>query len=209
MLIFALIAIVVVLGLAAWMFVNSSKSQEKIIPLPVNEQTNNNPVEPTVEQAMKQAGIVTEAAEPLEQPRVNTQVVTEGQDAVDLNATEPIALVSGKVCPYGKEFPAGKVIFYDNEQNRQIIGDLPADQGTYTFTVPVGKYTSFFVPTDTSLPVFAYTDYVACGMTPNDCTNHALLVGEYEAEGQYGQVNVCDPQYDQAGLPESLTYENK
>lgn len=120
------------------------------------------------------------------------------------------ATVHGLVCGYGQDvFPAGTVLFYESEKKDTVTYEIPANDNTFSVQVPPGEYAVFFLPADTSLPKYGYTEYVTCGLNPTTCLNHDLLVNKLESGQEYGNVKICDPQYVQTDLPKELIYENK
>ncbi len=138
---------------------------------------------------------------------VNTEAEPElfGQAKDVLPAT-----VHGLVCTYGEDlFPEGSLIFYEADQKNMVTHKIPENENTFSVQVPAGEYAVFFAPNDTDLPKFGYTEYVTCGLDPNTCENHELLVNKLESGQEYGNIMVCDPQYVQANLPEELIYENE
>ena len=147
-------------------------------------------------------------------------VVTEGvvprSDSVDndfasaeiTDDTPNTAEIFGLICEYENTHPAGVVAFY--EPSTETLHRMPIVQDTnvYSMKVPAGDYMAFFEPTNRELPIFAFSQYVNCGMTPDSCTDHSMVTFTVEADQEYGQVDLCDPQYVQDGLPTELQYEN-
>ena len=130
-------------------------------------------------------------------------------DQVEVTTVTP-ATVHGLVCSYGENvFPAGSVIFYEPTQNVMVTYQLHENDNTFSTQPPPGNYAIFFSPQNPVLPIYGYTQYVTCGLNPNSCPDHSLLVNTIEPAQEYGNIQICDPQYDQTGLPEELTYENK
>jgi hypothetical protein len=123
--------------------------------------------------------------------------------------TPGLASVFGKVCPFGKQFIAGSVIFFDAKTGVSVQTQMKAGEGVYNIKMMPGSYVAIFKPTDRTFPNFAYSEYVRCGLKPNTCQQHGLLELKIEKNKEYGQVDLCDPQYTQAGLPTELRYENK
>jgi hypothetical protein len=135
-------------------------------------------------------------------------VIASGLTAEILEPAADTAIIHGLVCAYGNENPSGTVIFYGGPEKKMIQTEITAGKNVYSVPLSVGNYTAFFKPDKPGLPIFAYTDYVRCGLDPAKCTNHALLELKLEPNKEYGQVDLCDPQYIQTGLPEQLQYEN-
>lgn len=120
------------------------------------------------------------------------------------------ATVHGLVCTYGQDvFPAGSVIFYEPQQNNLVVYKLQENENSFSVQVPPGKYAIFFSPQNPILPNYAFTQYVSCGLNPESCQDHSLLINDLEPAQEYGNIMICDPQYDQTNLPEELIYENK
>lgn len=123
-------------------------------------------------------------------------------------ASADTAEVYGLICKYGEEHPAGTVLFYEPESETVHRLAMAQDKNIYSMTVPAGQYMAFFEPADSTLPIFAFTQYVNCGLDPNSCTDHSMAIFTVEAGQEYGQIDICDPQYVQDGLPTELQYEN-
>lgn len=113
-------------------------------------------------------------------------------------------MLSGLICPYEKQQVAGTLVFYNTKDGTVYTAKVKAGQTSYTLDVPSSTTLAFFYPSDTSLPPFAYTDYVRCGLDPKKCTNHEPLVMNLETDQEYGQVHICDPQVNYQGLPDEL-----
>lgn len=151
-----------------------------------------------------------------EVPPTVTEGVVEREDSLAyITATETVAeedpntaKVFGLACKYEDIYPGGTVLFYQPESESMYRASIPQGENVYSITVPAGQYTAFFEPSPANLPIFAFTEYVNCGLDPNACTDHSLAVFTVEAGQEYGQVDLCDPQYPQEGLPTELQYEN-
>lgn len=113
-------------------------------------------------------------------------------------------MLSGLICPYEKQQVAGTLVFYNTKDGTVYTAKVNAGQTSYTLDVPSSTTLAFFYPSDTSLPPFAYTDYVRCGLDPKKCTSHEPLVMNLETDQEYGQVHICDPQVNYQGLPDEL-----
>jgi hypothetical protein len=151
------------------------------------------------------------------QPGARTDTLDTQREILDVSgALVPVtteitpATVHGLVCTYGQDvFPAGSVIFYEAQQNNLIVYKLQENESSFSTQVPPGNYSIFFSPQNPVLPIYGFTEYVTCGLDPQKCPSHALLTNELEPAEEYGNIMICDPQYDQVGLPKELTYENK
>lgn len=121
-----------------------------------------------------------------------------------------MATLHGTICAYGKDaYPAGTVLFY--ELDSQALFKVAVAENTNSFSAPIpeGAYIALFEPRNPVLPKFGFTQYVKCGLNPEKCLDHALLEMTVKASQEYGQINLCDPQYNQAGLPPELQFINE
>jgi hypothetical protein len=175
----------------------------------------NNQQTAEVELPMRNESIVQRESSPQDQPVVSEGVLPRtdsvNNDFADSEVTDETSStgeVYGLICKYEETHPSGIVAFYEPES--QTIHRMPIlqDKNVYSMKVPAGSYLAFFEPTNEQLPIFAFTQYVNCGMNPNTCTDHSMALFTVEAGQEYGQVDLCDPQYVQDGLPVELQYEN-
>lgn len=114
----------------------------------------------------------------------------------------------GRVCPMTDKYVAGTVYFFNTDEISLIKTEIPDKMDLFDVQVPAGKYIVAFVPNDRDYPNYAYTDYVRCGLNPDQCKDHRPLVITVNPGDKIGQIKLCDPQYVQEGLPEQLEYEN-
>ncbi len=152
------------------------------------------------------------------QPGAKTDPLQTQREALNLTVDSTASFeeeftpskVHGTVCPYGQNvFPAGSVMFYDSKHNELIVHKLRENENSFSIQVPPGEYAVFFAPQNQLLPIYAFTQYVTCGLDPNNCPDHNLLLTTLQPAEEYGGIQICDPQYNQTGLPANLTYENK
>lgn len=118
------------------------------------------------------------------------------------------ANVVGRVCPMTDKYVAGTVYFFNTEEQSLIKTDIPEKMDLFDVQIPAGNYIIAFVPNNRDYPNYAYTDYVRCGLNPDQCKDHRPLVITVKGGDKIGQIKLCDPQYVQEGLPEQLEYEN-
>jgi len=121
-----------------------------------------------------------------------------------------VATLHGTICAYGPEvFPVGTVLFYQLDSRTLFKVEVAENTNVFSAPVPAGNYIAIFEPRNPVLPKFGFTQYVACGLDPKNCSDHSLLEMVVETDQEYGQINLCDPQYNQAGLPSELQFVNE
>lgn len=110
--------------------------------------------------------------------------------------SETTAEISGLICAHGPDKQlAGRIIFFEFDTKIAYERNIPENTSSYTINVPAGKYVAFFKP-EGVWPIYAYSQYVTCGLDPNICTEHNVLLLTAERDGEYGEVHLCDPQYE-------------
>ncbi len=114
------------------------------------------------------------------------------------------AQLYGLVCAYSGAHPAGTIMAYSLNNKELLTFPLKQDTFTYGITVSPGKYTLFFKPDDTALPLYGYTKHGLCALGEFPCGDHTLLIEEVQQGDKIGQINLCDPQYPDQGLPAQL-----
>jgi len=196
------LATVVVVG--AWLAYNWYQSSVETTPISLNQEQNN------------QNNSKTSLPTNLDEDKVDVEIPDEAVALAEIpltsyvqlgTATAETAEVSGTVCPFSGEAKPGILAFYEVDTKQLYKSDMTSENNVFTVNIPAGRYLTIFEPTQIDLPNFAYTEYVRCGLDPNECTDHSLSVYQVEAGKAYGQIRVCDPQYKQEGLPASMQFE--
>lgn len=196
------LATVVVVG--AWLAYNWYQSSVETTPISLNQEQNN------------QNNSKTSLPTNLDEDKVDVEIPDEAVALAEIpltsyvqlgTATAETAEVSGTVCPFSGEAKPGILAFYEVDTKQLYKSDMTSENNVFTVNIPAGRYLTIFEPTQIDLPNFAYTEYVRCGLDPNECTDHSLSVYQVEAGKTYGQIRVCDPQYKQEGLPASMQFE--
>lgn len=192
------IAVVLVgLAVAGWMYWSSQST------------TSTLPVQPT-----PQMQADTSMAMP--EDEIDVEIPQDATAAADLPLTSYVQVnqntagtgeVSGNICPFGQDYKSGNVIFYEVNTKKIMRTLQPSDTNVFTVSLPAGRYIALFEPDEEGLPKFGFTEYVRCGLKPDTCTDHSLLVLTVEAGQEYGQTQICDPQYKQDGLPTPLKFD--
>jgi len=190
---------IVVLAIAAagafwwWQSQNSDATPVGLDTTLTQENTDTSPA----------GAVVTEGVVPR-----SDSVNNDFADSEITDETPNTGEVYGLICKYENTHPAGVVAFYEPETKTIHRLQILQEKNVYSMKVPAGQYLAFFEPTNEELPIFAFTQYVNCGLTPDSCTDHSMALFTVEADQEYGQVDLCDPQYIQDGLPSELQYEN-
>ncbi len=196
------LATVVVVG--AWLAYNWYQSSVETTPISLNQEQNN------------QNNSKTSLPTNLDEDKVDVEIPDEAVALAEIpltsyvqlgTATAETAEVSGTVCPFSGEAKPGILAFYEVDTKQLYKSDMTSENNVFAVNIPAGRYLTIFEPTQIDLPNFAYTEYVRCGLDPNECTDHSLSVYQVEAGKTYGQIRVCDPQYKQEGLPASMQFE--
>lgn len=196
------ILLVVVMVVGGWLTYNwyQSSAKPRSIALNQAEQNNSQPSLPTnLEEDKVEVEIPVDAAALSEIPFTSYVKLS--------TPTANTAEVSGTVCPFAGEAKQGILAFYEVDTKQLLKTEMSSQNNVFTVNIPAGRYLTIFEPAQTDLPNFAYTEYVRCGLKPDECTDHSLSVYQVEAGEAYGQIRVCDPQYNQEGLPASMQFE--
>jgi len=151
------------------------------------------------------------------QPGAKTETLSSQRKIADKNQLPEVtdveitpANVHGLICNYGPDvYPAGSVMFYDVEQNTLVAYQVNENDNVFSAQIPPGNYAIFFSPQNPLLPIYGFTEYVSCGLNPASCQNHDVHINKIMPGEEYGNIQICDPQYVQEGLPEELRYENR
>lgn len=113
------------------------------------------------------------------------------------------AKVGGYICPYMKAHPSGTVVFYEVDKGAIAQKRVVTGQKVYTISLPAGNYIALFAPDDLSWPTYAFTNYVICGLNPQQCTNHEVPILRVDGDS-YGSTDLCDAQFLKDGVPDAL-----
>lgn len=198
------IVLATVMVVGAWFAYNWYQSSVETTPISLNQEQNN------------QNNSKTSLPTNLDEDKVDVEIPDEAVALAEIpltsyvqlgTATAETAEVSGTVCPFSGEAKPGILAFYEVDTKQLYKSDMTSENNVFTVNIPAGRYLTIFEPTQIDLPNFAYTEYVRCGLDPNECTDHSLSVYQVEAGKTYGQIRVCDPQYKQEGLPASMQFE--
>jgi hypothetical protein len=152
----------------------------------------------------KEAGDLTEQL-------LNTQVVepielTDTPDTHRLSTPQPDAsnavstsglpgngLVNGEVC-YPNQFIPEMTIYIEEMDSGLITRvEIPQNQSTFSAPLAPGMYTAYAYPNEMGDNPLggAYTEFVACGMTP-ECTDHNLRPFEIRSGEAINEIRICD-----------------
>ena len=124
--------------------------------------------------------------------------------------TGEMATLHGTIFSYGSDvYPAGTVLFYELNSRALYKAAVAENTNVFSAPIPAGQYIALFEPRNPVLPKFGFTQYVKCGLNPTVCTDHSLLKMTVNENQEYGQIQLCDPQYNQAGLPTELQFINE
>lgn len=146
----------------------------------------------------------------LAQPQTHLAADLPPTTATVTQETSNTATIHGLVCAYGADtYPAGTVLLYNIATETLFKAGIEPNTNVFSLPIPAGEYLALFEPRNPSLPKYGYTAYVTCGLDPDRCADHFLLSLKIEADQEYGQIQLCDPQYNQAGLPVELQYTNE
>ncbi len=167
------------------------------------------PVYPTPSPVAQASPIPSPVPQGVPQPGTDAQrtgafkTITAYKPPSSTQAAVAGSQINGTVCKYGSNYVAGTALFYNMDTKTTVQTKVTAGTNFFSLSVPLGNTVAIFYPDDLTLPPFAYTAYITCGMHPDSCTDHSPLIMQVKSQ-VYGSVKLCDPQVNYQGLPNAL-----